>query len=135
MKAKPSEDRFFWRMVDDMGWGRDGNFDYDAIGAKAVALVKAAYNAGQAPVIAQSLWVAHRAKETALSRRLYRIFNGHGGDDSFDDFVNHIIGQGEEVYNRVMADPNEALAFLDSYRESFAYCWHGLYDFAGFDEA
>jgi len=70
------------------------------------------------------LFVNDRHKE--LYERINVFENDHGtcgnygGDDSFGDMINHVIGLGEEVYDMIMDNPK----LLDriNYVESFGYC-------------
>lgn len=50
----------------------------------------------------------------------------NGGDDSWDDLTNHIIGLGKDIYFDVLNNPENAKKYMDEYTESFAYCF--LYD-------
>jgi hypothetical protein len=65
--------------------------------------------------------------DRAYSRNLMvavAIF-GFGGDDSFTDFRGWLIGQGKEIYERVLADPDSLADVVDedtdTQPESLAY--------------
>ena len=51
-----------------------------------------------------------------------------GGDDSWDDFANHIIGLGYDTYFDVLSNPEKAKDYMDEYVESFTYCFHPAFD-------
>ena len=47
-----------------------------------------------------------------------------GGDDSFDDLCNHIIGLGKDATLAILDEPKLASEYFGSYVESFAYCFY-----------
>ena len=126
-------EEIFWKAVDDMGWEANG-FDYDKIGKDLEARIWAEYGDQQAGEIAKSL----RLFMNNPYRRLYKAVDKAardakayvGGDDSFDDLLNHIIGLGKAEYDRVMENPILAVERFqrDDYRESFAYCFHAAHE-------
>ena len=46
------------------------------------------------------------------------------GDDSWDDFTNHIVGLGKEIYYAILNEPKLASEYTENFVESFAYCFH-----------
>lgn len=57
--------------------------------------------------------------KTYGSRASGKFFKG--GDDSFDDLCNHIIGLGEKIYVDCLQHPKIIQLYFDKYIESFAY--------------
>lgn len=57
----------------------------------------------------------------------------YGGDDSFSDMVHHVIGMGEDYYNKVLANP-ELLRDV-RYHESFSYCIPSKEDIQALDRS
>jgi len=121
-------DEIFWKAVSDMGWETNG-FDYDKIGKDLETRIWAEYDDQQARVIADGLFTAGMR----FHNRLYDVVDKYarktktymGGDDSFSDLLNHIIGLGQAEYDAVMADPSLAVKRYneEAYTESFSYCF------------
>jgi hypothetical protein len=122
--SNTATDDNFWQMVADMGWVENA-CDYEAIDRKATERLIAEYGVQQAAEIGGQLVRAcmqkeHDLRQVIARHPLYRSMYG----DSLDDFVAHIVGKGRGYYEQVMADPTVAKD-LD-YKESFAYCFHGI---------
>lgn len=122
-------EEIFWKAVDDMGWEANG-FDYDKIGKDLTARIWGSYEEQQAQEIAKSLYVFLNIH---VARPLYRVVDRYahiGGNDAFDDLINHIIGLGKDEYDRVMANPALAVERFknDDFKESFAYCFHDCHE-------
>lgn len=134
-------EEIFWKAVDDMGWEANG-FDYDKIGKDLETRLWAEYGDQQAGEIATGLFIT----SMRVHNDLYKVVDKYarktktymGGDDSFSDLLNHIIGLGKAEYDAVMADPSLAAKRYeeDAFTESFSYCFQdahkrangGLYD-------
>lgn len=44
-------------------------------------------------------------------------------DDSFWDLTSHIVGLGEDVYLKVLKNPETIVEYLNEYEENFSYCF------------
>lgn len=109
----------FWAAVDQAGWGR--HKDYNKV--KAFFLER--FSEKEADEF--------RAQFSDLKNKLARELDAWAkdedgkdwgmGDDSWGDFLAHIIGLGKREYDAVMRDPQKAYdrAQRNDYRESFAY--------------
>lgn len=121
MKLKPSS--FYWNVITSMGWARvtfgDARVDCEAIkrefmetySEQVATDFREWYNAKY-----RELVNAYDAAEKESGKR----YGNFGGDDSFGDMLDHVMGLGQEYYNAVMAD-FRILNNLDPI-ESFAYC-------------
>lgn len=96
------EDYEFWKVVDDLGWATK-TFDYEKLNQQ---LIESKYN------MRSLIEIFYRYK-VILKSTIFQWENITNtrlgiGDDSFDDLVSHIIGLGQEEYERVMANPELA---------------------------
>lgn len=118
----------FWELVEQLGW-KENNFDYKVCCEKLKSLcnnnkyimdyfnkIRCSYRDALKNAIDD-----YELKE--YGARSYGNFF-KGGDDSFDDLCNHIIGLGKETTFSVLENPKLASEFFDSFKESFAYCFH-----------
>ena len=121
MKLKPSS--FYWNIIASMGWANatlaGGRVDCDAI--------KRDFMETYSEQTASSFNEWYRAKYKELvnaydanEKETGRRYGNFGGDDSFGDMLDHVMGLGEEYYCAVMAD-FRLLNNLDPV-ESFSYC-------------
>lgn len=121
MKVKPSS--FYWNIIAGMGWAKatlgEGRVDTSAMkrefmetySEKVAAQFNEWYRAKY-----RELVNAYDAAEKESGKR----YGNFGGDDSFGDMLDHVMGLGETYYCAVMADFS-LLNKLDPV-ESFAYC-------------
>lgn len=100
---------YFWQFVEEAAWQHSKN--YRAIAAR----LSLKYGADQIP-----LETIFRELQKELMNKLDQ-FELEVSDDSFDDLTAHIIGMGQEEYYRVLNEPEFAIAYRNSYVESFAY--------------
>lgn len=123
-------DKDFWLIIEECDWKKD--FNYDRIRQK----LEAEYNKD----IRNQLIDFISARRKELYARLEQFGRTkvkgdyeHRGicwvgcsDDGLSDLVNHIIGLGENEFNKVMKNPMAAKtrAGAGKYKESFAYCLH-----------
>lgn len=121
MKLKPSS--FYWNIIAGMGWATatlgDSRVDTSAM--------KREFMETYSEKIASdfSTWYAAKYNELvnaydAASKESGKRYGNFGGDDSFGDMMDHVMGLGEEYYNTVMAD-FKLLNNLEPV-ESFSYC-------------
>jgi hypothetical protein len=109
----------FWKLVAELNWGHKA----DGPGKTAD------YNKGK-KILMQRLDVAmaERFSNTfsELSAKLYKpLYSLEGmSDDSYSDFRAHIIGLGQEEFEKALANPKsqEQRAAKHQYVESFSYC-------------
>lgn len=121
----------FWDVVEKINWrGKNGNLPMSNEDFQ-----KGLLNGNQ--YILDSLDITRKAYADVLKTAVFDYdmkTNGDrcsgkiriGGDDSFDDLVNHIIGCGKEVYFDVLNNPGKITEYKDECRESFAYMFHEL---------
>ena len=100
---------YFWQFVMEAAWHESKN--YKAI-ARRLSLK---YGADS---------VALQAMFRDLQKRLMKELDQFGlelSDDGFSDLTAHIIGMGQDEYYQVLRKSEDAIAYRNSYVESFAY--------------
>jgi hypothetical protein len=118
--ADPMPEAAFWRLVEQLGWGRTST-DISALAQELARKLS--------PLELEAMSGRLFDLRSALSRHLEEWEERKGkqqiqaGDDSFSDLVCHIIGLGELEYRRVLAKPQLAAkrARAGDYKESFDY--------------
>jgi hypothetical protein len=116
-----------WDLIKDLGWGT-WTTDYNMIG-------RYMYKSVDLTTI-QKL----RMFVTQQVARLYTLVEVYeqtsrplqvGSDDGMADLLHHIVGLGEEEYNRVIKKPilierryKAEYGSKEGYKESFIYCFH-----------
>jgi len=122
MKLKPSS--FYWNIIAGMGWAKA---TLDPNGRVDTSAMKREFMETYSEKIAAQFNEWYRAKYRELvnaydaaEKETGKRYGNFGGDDSFGDMMDHIMGLREEYYNTVMAD-FKLLNNLDPV-ESFAYC-------------
>ena len=108
----------FWTAVDQAGWSRDHNYKrikelfLERFTQREADAFRATFQDLQHTLgDTLSQWAEDNDKEFGL------------GDDSWGDFLAHIIGMGKHEYDVVMRDPDRGYerAVNGSYKESFSY--------------
>ena len=100
---------YFWQFVKEAAWHESK--DFKAISRR----LSSKYGADSS---------ALRAMFRDLQKRLMKgldQFELELSDDNFSDLTAHIIGMGRNEYYQVLKKPREAIAYRNSYVESFAY--------------
>lgn len=107
----------FWEVVEELDWAHEEN---EAMTGVMLASLGAT---GVVAFSSRRLLLAAALEERLLSWEAETGEHIEGGDDSFRDLINHLIGLGREAYERALADPASvaARARAHDYRESFAY--------------
>jgi len=121
MKLKPSS--FYWNIITGMGWAKatlgEGSVDTSAMKREFMETysekIAAQFNEWYRCKY-RELVNAYDAAEKESGKR----YGNFGGDDSFGDMMDHIMGLGETYYCTVMAD----FSLLNKLEpvESFSYC-------------
>jgi hypothetical protein len=125
-------DKEFWAIVAECDWGKD--FDYERI--KSYLMEK--FTLEQASEFAQFI----SDKTDTLTEFYDSKFNGewYSGDDGFSDLRCHIVGLGEDEFNRTVENVELMRDRWKEfeYEESFWYAIPSEYDYTGkfpFDNA
>ena len=111
--AHPDNVNQCWKMIATAGWVESGH-DYGSVERHLITT----YSRTQ--LIMLGTFVSERWSE--LSNRLDRCmsrYGNYGGDDSYGDMINHVIGMGKLSFETYMEYP-ERLNDLD-FVESFSY--------------
>ncbi|WP_042383132.1 DUF4240 domain-containing protein [Streptacidiphilus melanogenes] len=112
--------RAFWRLI-EQARAVAGVEDSGAVAATASALL-ARCRAGEIVAAQRALWaLMEESYRSPLWAAAYMI-NGGCSDDGFDYFRGWLILQGQQVFERVIVDP-DALAELAPVREAAAHGW------------
>ena len=117
-----------WKEIEPLGWGTWSN-DFRAVGRLMWKLYS------HQTIIALRHFVNVRVSEIYGAVEQYEKVNVRrlsvGRDDGFSDVAYHVVGMGEEEFNKVMLDStlmerryNADYKSPDGYAESFAYCFH-----------
>lgn len=117
-----------WNEIKSLGWGTwSGDFH------KVGDLLWKRYTPNTIGALrqfvgAQAVKLYQRVKEWERNNGRHLDI---GSDDGFNDVVHHVVGMGEDEFNRVMLDPtlledryNADYGSPEGYQESFAYCFH-----------
>ena len=122
-------DDLFWALVEALGWGRDGNFDYAAMRRRIMDNYTATEAAELVKLLSkksQELWSVLEQDDRAWQAASGGT-KGYGlSDDSFGDLVKHCIGLGQSFYNEVLRDPIKHArprATRHGFTESFSYAF------------
>lgn len=115
-------DKEFWGHVESVGWGQQGTPYGDR-------LKKALMDRLGSREIALEFGKLYRQKHKELSTAFDAWEKKHESDqlplsdDSYSDFINHILGLGEKVYSKALAAPGafKEMAEKREFVESFAY--------------
>jgi hypothetical protein len=111
-----------WKIIEGMGWGA-------AVASgehRPYERIKAEFIENYSPETAEEFndWYAekYRDLDNAHSNECAegRNYGNYGGDDSYSDMLNHVIGLGEVYYAAIMY--NMALLGKLHPQESFSYC-------------
>jgi hypothetical protein len=115
-KLAPEDADWFWSITEPFGWGTKTT-DNDAIEAALMRTL----SADEADRLSGVFGKLKYALDKLLGKRTDIDV---GGDDSWDDFLSHIVGLGRAEYEAVLADPMLAVerGNKGKYTESFAYC-------------
>ena len=120
---KPKTSSFYWNIIENMHWNEAtaGGVYPDT------SAIKREFMETYSEKIAEQFNDWYRAKYNELSnaydaaeKESGKRYGNFGGDDSFGDMLDHVMGLGETYYCAVMAD-FKLLNNLEPI-ESFAYC-------------
>lgn len=119
----------FWDLVDKLNWKENCNTDLNIMRDKFKTLCENnRYVMNYFNKFRNSL---RQTLQDSLQEYELKIYGNRcspeffkGGDDSWDDFANHIIGLGYYTYFDVLNHPEHAKKYMEEYVESFAYCFH-----------
>ena len=121
MKLKPSS--FYWNIITNMNWAAAtaGGVYPDT------SAIKREFMETYSEKVAEQFNEWYRSKYSELvnayeaaEKETGKRYGNYGGDDSFGDMLDHVMGLGEDYYNAIMAD-FKLLNNLEPI-ESFAYC-------------
>lgn len=100
---------YFWQFVEEAAWNESK--DYKAIASR----LSPRYGADSS-----ALRSMFSDLQKGLMKKLDQ-FELEVSDDGFDDLTAHIIGMGKDEYYRILNKSESAIAYRNSYVESFAY--------------
>lgn len=112
-------DKRFWYLVDKIGWH---NSDYD-IRRLSVVLLNHVYDVEEIKEMREISREKRQALDVALYEYVQKNPKKHywGGDDSYWDFTAHIVGMGEEFYEKVKKSSDVIVELGSNYAECFEY--------------
>ena len=127
--VKPKPNTFYWNIIESMGWAEatmsGEHRPYERIKREFMETysekVAVHFNTWYAAMYRQLVDAYDAARKESGER-----YGNFGGDDSFDDMMNHVMGLGQEYYNAIMA--NFKLLNKLEPKESFAYCIPHVYE-------
>jgi hypothetical protein len=132
----------FWKIVDDLGWGTRTT-DFKALKKQLLRNLSPNQAEGMRTTFAQLRGKLYRTlTEWEEEGDTWMETGKHGnprsfglGDDSFGDFLAHIIGMGKREYAAALKNPQLALdrARKGAFEESFAYVLPYTSDYAMLD--
>ena len=131
MGERHISEAIFWKIVEIIGWGK--STDHQKLGEKLLYFVK---NVNEIDTLTR---IAIQKRETLKDvinayRKTYNDLPHYwGGDDSFWDFRAHIVGLGEETYNKCLLDIKN-ISVAKDYKENFEYLFRRATIFAETDE-
>jgi hypothetical protein len=116
------QDREYWRIVDFIGWRKDGEDKgikcSEYTDSKKRKLMDA-FGQVEMSHFSDWVWEKHQALYKPVDAAVEAQSEHYYGDDSFGDLLNEIVGRGKAFYEAVLADPSKAVGM--DYRESFSY--------------
>lgn len=118
----------FWELVEKLNWKENCNYPTKELQQKFYQLcegneyIAKYFDNTRKSYVNVLKTIIYDYELRTYGHRAYGDFF-KGGDDSFDDLCNHIVGMGQEVTMAVLQNPALASEYFDSYVESFAYCF------------
>jgi hypothetical protein len=111
-------DTKYWNMIATINWTERCHEDFD-VTKRSIMISFKASDLKELTVFVRDRWNELYTRINAYEKDNDVICGQDGGDDSFGDMINHVIGMGKETFDIMMANPLE-LDDID-FVESFSY--------------
>ena len=127
--AKIDMDDFMWYLIDYVNFPSDG--DYRRIKLFIQSLIRY----GMIDVefyMKMYKWLKIKLRMISSAEETFQMsLDNVGGDDSYSDWVWHVLSLGKENFERLYEGYDDTIEFVESIQpiESFNYAWPHPYDF------
>lgn len=118
-----------WSLIEEIGWGTKTT-DYKAVKKKLMS----EYTLEEMQGFREKVNYFYNRVSDAVDKYVHDLRDEggdhdlpYGGDDSYSDMCNHVVGMGKSYYEKVIKEPS-ILETLKP-KESFSYCIPSEYDY------